>query len=82
VRPIFQAGLYPSNCRILDPAEAYNNRRGRWLLSRASRESARNTMGILGKGAGPLAPFVVLPVDVLAFHIGLEPSFELAQQRQ
>ena len=29
-----------------------------------------------------LAPFVVLPVDVLAFHIGLESSFELAQQRQ
>ena len=24
VRAISQAGLYPSNCRILDPAEAYN----------------------------------------------------------
>src|SRR4029077_17656014 len=24
VRAIAQAGLYPSNCRILDPAEAYN----------------------------------------------------------
>jgi hypothetical protein len=30
----------------------------------------------------PLVPFVVLPVDVLAFHIGLKPSLELAQQRQ
>jgi alkyldihydroxyacetonephosphate synthase len=25
VRMISQAGVYPSNCRILDPAEAYNN---------------------------------------------------------
>src|SRR5262249_58191287 len=24
VRAIAQAGLYPANCRILDPAEAYN----------------------------------------------------------
>jgi alkyldihydroxyacetonephosphate synthase len=24
VRAISQAGLYPSNCRILDPTEAYN----------------------------------------------------------
>jgi len=24
VRAISQAGLYPSNCRIFDPAEAYN----------------------------------------------------------
>ena len=28
VRAISQAGLYPSNCRILDPAEAYNSGAG------------------------------------------------------
>ena len=28
VRAISQAGLYPSNCRILDPAEAYNTGAG------------------------------------------------------
>jgi alkyldihydroxyacetonephosphate synthase len=33
VRAISQAGLYPSNCRILDPAEAYNTGAGGGLVA-------------------------------------------------
>ena len=33
VRAVSQAGLYPSNCRILDPAEAYNTCTGDGLVA-------------------------------------------------
>jgi hypothetical protein len=33
VRTISQAGLYPSNCRILNPAEAYNTGAGDGLVA-------------------------------------------------
>ena len=46
VRAIAQAGLYPSNCRILDPVEAYNTGAGdgRAAIMVLAFESADHTL--------------------------------------
>jgi alkyldihydroxyacetonephosphate synthase len=67
VRALSQAGLYPSNCRILDPREAYNTGAG---------DGTHAIMALAFEGADhPLGPWIARALECCADHGGaVEPE--------
>jgi alkyldihydroxyacetonephosphate synthase len=63
VRAVSQAGLYPSNCRILDPAEAYN--------TGAADGSAAIMVLAFESADHPLEPWMKRALECCADHGGM-----------
>jgi len=70
VRAIAQAGLYPSNCRILDPAEAYN--------TGAADGGAAIMVLAFESGDHPLEPWMARALECCADHAGRVEKAEQA----
>jgi alkyldihydroxyacetonephosphate synthase len=68
VRAIAQAGLYPSNCRILDPAEAYN--------TGAADGSVAIMVLAFESGDHPLEPWMARALECCADHGGTKEKAE------
>src|SRR5207248_2947045 len=66
LRAISQAGLYPANCRILDPEEAYNT-------GAADGSVAIMVLGF-ESGDHPVEPWMARALECCADHGGLPES--------